>query len=249
AFPINNDALVYSIDLKDKSEMITSLIYEDPYKLILLSRFKKPGVIITKTATTYLSTGYLYWHLLDNNRVVYINTDEDTHTESDGSYYIIHILSIDKREDSEIKVSYDPIPYPEDLSPYLRGPGDPSIDRGFQVDVHLIEQAYRDKKYLPSALFLVVDRNYAFIIQHSIESLPGNSTSSTVERPVDVVNLNTGEHIGTFRFTSGIQAIQNGYGYQIGVDDEGYMAIWKFRLSPAMYGLAEDPDWRNKQEN
>jgi len=240
-FPVNEYEKVYSVRFKNKSEAFISIIHENSQKIVPILHLKEPGVITTKESYGFfLYIGMLYWELLPGRRIIYINTDEDKHDEKIGSYYTIHIISIDSNEDKKIIHQFNPIKYPDNLSKKF------PLGREFPILQKELDKIFKNKKYFPSVEMMTIDGHYAFVFLYKYKDANKKETNNN-ERFVDIFDLNNEKFIGSYIFPSRFNTIKYGYAYDGNRDQEGFAEIRKYKINPIVYGLPEDPDWKTKK--
>lgn len=227
AYPVSVTEKLYTLRLLGESEMFLSLIYESADTLVSLLHVTHPSMIITKKGrliSRYL--GDFLWGVLPGRRIYYINTNEDKHDVQKGSYYTIHVRSIDTNEDIIMTHKFTPFPVPEDFG------------TSKEADMQEFYRIVKKRKYLPSVLILINDRNYIFVNTNYEYEINMEAYKSNKELNVhaDVFDADAGKFIGTFNLGSGFGTIQNGYGYGQFKDDDGFVVISRFKIHPSVYG-------------
>jgi len=228
AYPLSITEKIYTLRLLGEYEMFLLLIYESADNLVCLLHVTHPRIIITSKKGV-LSSQYLgdfLWGVLPGRRIYYVNTDEDKNDGQSGSYYTIHIRSIDTNEDIIITHKFTPFPVPEDFGT--------SKEAGLQEFYSIV----KERKYFPSVFTLTNDRNYIFVYTTFEYEKYKETENSKKEQNVhaDVFDADEGEFIGIFNLRSGFGTIQNGYGYTQLQDDEGFAVIARCKIHPSVYG-------------
>ncbi|KPK89334.1 hypothetical protein AMJ80_09945 [bacterium SM23_31] len=228
AYPVSITEKLYTLRLLGKSEMFLSLIYESADTLFSLLHVPHPRIIITSKKGS-LSSHYLgnfLWGVLPGRRIYYVNTNEDKHDGQTGSYYTIHVRSIDTNEDIVITHKFTPFPVPKDFG------------TSKEADVQEFYRIVKERKYFPSVMLLTNDRNYIFVYT-TFEYEKYEEADNSKQEPnvhADVFDADAGEFIGTFNLRGGFGTIQNGYGYANIHDDEGFSVIARCKIHPSVYG-------------
>ena len=227
------------------SDSYYTFVYENPDTLIKLTHFKMPGAHLGGWDR---SLGLKEWNIIPGRKLVYINTDDDIHDDITGSWYTIHIISLDDFKDTKITHRFSPVSYPEERISYLLNyKTDRTDEMGRRSEISQREKGkkYKERKYLPSAYDMRIDLTYAFVIRYHINKLIGSKESYELE--VDSFDLNAVKYIGSFNLPPTSTFISNGCVYQGTNDKEGFYILRKYKINPIVYGLPEDPDWKTKK--
>lgn len=190
-------------------------------------------ILEKKVLLMYTSEGYpegeLHWEALPGNRLFYQNADEDVFDVEKGSYYTIHVLSLDNGKDISATREFTPVEFPERMTTAPPRKGNP-------FDQHKIDMArvYKEKKYYAAVKIVKVEGRYAFLFP--------NMLSESVQRdplrvPAEVFDLENCQYITTIEFPFYPYVIRNGYAYQLKrTTNDEFAEVNKYRIDPAMYG-------------
>jgi len=226
---INTSEKVYEIAMKDKltGSDITNysvILYENADMVVPLLQTR----LIGRTegfSSLQKSLGELHWEVLPDRRVVYVDANEDTYKKRTGSFYTIHLVSLDGIEVKQITHTFTPVEYPESLK-------NPPEYKGFLESIRKRREreakAFRDKKYYPSIERMKIDGNYAFMFTYF--------ENDDEEILTDVFDLEAGKYITSVYFPFIPADIKNGYAYRRGKSEEGFYVIEKYKINPAVYG-------------
>ncbi|KPK95694.1 hypothetical protein AMJ80_04160 [bacterium SM23_31] len=243
-FFINEIERVYEIRLNDNDpesdiKYYTIILYENENTVKPIVHTIMPGTGATGTPGEYFGT--IQWALIPERKVMYVTPFEDEHNERTVSRFTIHVISLDTFEDTKIYKEYTPILVPEDFKESFinmeKERAQRMSQRGIPVggtsDYKKNVRIYKALKYFPSIYTVRMDRNYAFLFTV-------DRTSTTRMRNENlfayVIDLNTGESTSAAKFLFIPNVINNEYAYWIGVDEEEFPQIEKYRIDPAVYG-------------
>lgn len=243
-FFINEIERVYEIRLQDndpKSDIkyYTIILYEDENMVKQIVHTRMPGTGSTGTPEEYFGT--IQWALIPERKVMYINPFEDEHNKQIVSRFTIHVISLDTFEDTKIYKEYTPVLVPEDFKEMcinmekdrVKMMSQRGIPVGGTSDYEKNIRIYKALKYFPSIYTVRMDRNYAFLFS-------ADRTSTTRMRNENlfayVIDLNTGESTSAAKFPFIPNVIKNEYAYWVGVDEEEFPQIEKYKIDPAVYG-------------
>ncbi|KPK89290.1 hypothetical protein AMJ80_09990 [bacterium SM23_31] len=183
--------------------------------------------------------GGIYWGLITGRKIMYVNTEEDRHIEPSGSFYTVHVLSLDTFEEQEIIHSFTPVILPENVKKRKFSMPSKSdlrkMRRSTQQMFTRMEEVYnflindiKSRQFYPSICGLRIDRDYAFLFL--------NDGKDRKEKLADVIDLDTMKHVTLAEFPFIPASIKNVYVYEIAQDEEGFSEIRKYRIDPAVYG-------------
>jgi len=190
-------------------------------------------ILEKKLLLMYGSTAYpegeIHWEALPGNRLFYQNADEDVFDVEKGSYYTIHVLSLDNGKDISAAREFTPVEFPERMTTAPARKGNP-------LDQHKIDKArvFKEKKYYAAVKIIKVEGRYAFLFP--------NMLSESVQRdplrvPAEVFDLETCQYVTTIEFPFYPYVIRNGYAYQLKMTTQTEFAeIRKYKIDPAVYG-------------
>ena len=224
--PLSKAEKVYEIELEDQQpdadiKYYAVILYENADTIIPLLYTKlteSPNVL------TPYPLGELHWELLHNRKVIYVDSNEDTYNEQTGSFYTIHLLSLDGQEEKQIIREFTPVEYPESLTHPQIGKG---ASESFRRRMEQRAKAYRDKMYNPSIQRMKVDGNYAFMFTYV-----KNDDNAIL---TDVLDLEAGKYVTSVYFQFIPAVIKSGYAYYITTDEKGFAEIMKYKINPAVY--------------
>jgi len=242
AFPVSSTEIIYDVELGSDEEIFFSLIYENTHSLKPLIHIKDPGSVKIP-GLGYSSSGMLgkiYWNILPDRRIVYINTDEDYIDEQKGSYYNIHVLNIDSLSDKQLSHRYTPVQTPERYR-------NSQTQTEIPIPMPLNELSRRTRemvakrKYIPSVDHIQVDRHYLFVyLKYDYDNIDSS-------KHIDIFDLNNYKYVNSINYTNWPGIFQNGYVFKLKDDKNGFLEFRKYKINPTVYGLPEDPDWREKK--
>ena len=250
--PLNETEKIYRINYRDIEpiEWMVSVLYENTDGVIELLNFKRPDSFTSHNLTTYGEIfGSLILDIIPGRRLVYINTDDDRHDEQTGSFYYIHIVSLDTREDKIITRKFDAYEYKEELFEDIL-----QVKRQKNEEEHHKEAVkfFKKNKFYPSIKRMKIDGHYVFIEQYT--SLYSNIKENKWAMAIDIFDLETGKFIKQVIFPIYLlgKTIKNGYLYGTFQerDESGeldFPELRKYKINPVVYGLPEDPDWKKKK--
>ena len=236
---INTTEKVYEIAMKDKltGSDITNysvILYENADAVVPLLQTRLIDIFPTGISLPK-RLGELHWELLPDRRVIYLDANEDTYKKRTGSFYTIHLLSLDGSEVKQITHKFTPVEYPESLKnpPKYERAIDPEYKGVFESSQKRREQkaqAIRDKKYYPSIERMKIDGSYAFMFTYN--------ENSDEEILTDVFDLEAGKYITSVYFPFIPADIKDGYAYKISdyYQTKEFPEIEKYRIDPAVYG-------------
>ncbi|KPK96210.1 hypothetical protein AMJ80_01220, partial [bacterium SM23_31] len=243
---INTDEKVYEIALKNREIIATNTVEDIRRAAEMRNQLTKPdtnySVILYENADTVVPLlqtrsinignvffvpyplGELHWELLPDRRVIYVYANEDIYKERTGSFYTIHLLSLDGIEVKRITRTFTPVEYPESLKKPDEGYKD---SRSYEMQKQLA-QACKEKKFYPSIERMKIDRYYAFMFTYN--------KNDDEEILTDVFDLEAGKYIKSVYFPFVPVAIKNGYAYNRSKNEEDIFTIEKYKIDPAVYG-------------
>ncbi|MFC1513658.1 hypothetical protein ACFL5P_01485, partial [candidate division KSB1 bacterium] len=175
--------------------------------------------------------GELFWDVLTDNKVVYINTDEDYYDNEDGNfYYVIHIVDLNSLKDTKIKRKFNPVKLPEDLNRFIIKTITTAKADNEMKDI------YRKKGFFTSSRLFHLDKDILYVYLY--EGYYRNKFDNSKEKifPTDIFDLNQQKYIKSVIFPEYIFPRNGKYHYDIGTDKEGFPVIKKYRIDPAVYG-------------
>jgi len=233
-YALNESEKVYEVieNIRNENKNYILIFYENNDIVIPLLQCKNPEIFEFSSGISsgiYQSRwlGGVYWELLPDRKIIYINTDEDTHDEKTGSKYTIHLISLDTFEDKKITRQFTPVEFHDELKKS-------SEDRQKEV-----ANLYKDKKYYSSVHSIKVDQKYVFIETGSNIDIYNNR--NITEIAVDLFDFEADTFIKQVNyperpFFSRRNGTKNGYLYVFGSDVEGFAEIRKYKIDPAVYG-------------
>ena len=215
---INTAEKVYEIAFKNKltGSDITNyavILYENADMVVPLLQtrlidFSPTGISLPKLL------GELYWEVLPDRRVIYVDANEDIYKKRTGSFYTINLLSLDGRKVKQITHKFTPVEFPESIQ---------------KIKVPEVK-AIIDKKYYPSIELMKIDRYYAFMFTYN--------KNDDDEILTDVFDLKAGKYITSVYFPFIPDEIKNGHAYKISdyYQTNEFPEIEKYKINPAVYG-------------
>lgn len=247
-YPFNRSEKVYQVDfMNEKANVLyTSIVYEDKNTISELINCKKPSSLLGEenTGVDTPILGLLVWDILPDRRIVYINTDDDEHSEQNGSNYTVHIISIDTHEETKIKQKFIPYEYSEDLiNSRLERSRSRNLSNSNKALFEKYAKILSEKKYNPSIINIKIDGYYAFIYVY--RELTGEESEKidngeNIDRLVDVFDLKRGIFLKQVVFPGFFGAIKNGFAYESAIDKDGFAEIRKYKINQSVY-----EKWKN----
>ena len=237
--PLNKKEKLYKIEymnIQEQKKMI-SVFYENNDGIIEFLNVKKPDSFSTEKYSTNTSDfGSFFLDILSGRRIVYINTDDDRHDEKTGSFYIIHIISLDTREDKQIACKFNSIEYTEDyIEDFYRSAMKPSKVKGevmSEREKHhkALGQFLRKKKFYPSIRRMKIDGQYA--IFELLESQFKNK-----EYILDIIDLEAGKFIKRIMSPTYLlgKTIKNSCLYGIFQEEDEFSEVRKYKIHSSVY--------------
>jgi len=246
--PLNENEMIYYIQVINpvaaKQHIVLIHDNNESIKEILFIKNPRAFMMSGNRAVTSQAIGSFLFSFLSENRFVYINTDDDYHSE-EGSFYVIHILSLDTGEDITIEKEFNPEEYGDDYDSLISAAQ--NRDKSARDAADQLIDFHKEKKYKASVIYIKIDGKYLFV---DLFSKPKDLIDpDSDEILLDVFNLETKKHITRVifpRYFLGAE-IENGYFITFGKDSEGFYEIQKYKINPIVYGLPEDPDWKTKK--
>ncbi|KPK94884.1 hypothetical protein AMJ80_05275 [bacterium SM23_31] len=232
---INTTEKVYEIAFKNKltGSDITNyavILYENADMVVPLLQTR---LINNPMEVGEYRLGELHWELLPDRRIIYLDANEDTYKKRTGSFYTIHLISLDGLEDKQIKHTFTPVEYPESRTTAKKitfGNFSNEDNEIFQRKREREAKAFRDKKYYPSIERMKIDRYYAFMFTYN--------KNDDKEILTDVFDIEAGKYITSVYFPFIPAAIKNGYAYKFSnyMQTDEFPEIEIYKIDQMVYG-------------
>jgi len=204
---------------------ICGLIYENPDTIIVVAHYPIiQGFSIPRKggSSVIMYQGDFEWAFLPDNRVIYTHSTSDRKNDKSHREHILHIFSLETLEKSSISYHYRQIEIPE--SEIKK-----NLEAQYYPEQKSFAKKYLDKtKYYPSLQRMVADRNFLFIFAYH--------QNEKEEYLVDILDINTGQHISSAYFPVITHLIKDGYAYKIKSGRDIFPEIEKYKIHPAVYG-------------
>ena len=229
-YPLNETEKVYLVESTKSSQHFISLLYESPDTLIEIVHCKDPSYAGSGSRTN--AFGGFFFKPLPGRRVIYINTGEDVFDEDEGSYYTMHVVSLDTFEDSIIRRPFNPSLFDKSWIKRIAQRAPPKFRKTVEKDMKYINKI----KYNPSIVTLKNDGNYVFAYKSY------NDDKGILYNDIDIfdINLPSEKYIKSVvvpAFVSRPGVIKNGYYHKVFYTTEtGFPEIRRYKINPSFYG-------------
>ncbi|KPK92204.1 hypothetical protein AMJ80_06800 [bacterium SM23_31] len=215
--PLNETEKIFLIEYRiDNYKSIFSVIYEENDEFVEILSGEVPP-----------AWGSFFLDVLPGRRIVCINTGDDRHDEQTGSFYYIHIVSLDTREDKIITRKFDAHEFTKDDFEQLLQHGKRSNnEKRMEETVEFL----KNKKFDRSVSMVKVDGQYAFIELFKNRNV------------IEIFDLEDAKFIKQVIFPKYItdKTIRNGYFYDIYQEEDefgvlDFPEIRKYKIHPSVY--------------
>ena len=171
--------------------------------------------------------GEVLWCVPNKDKIFYFHTDHDVSYENDIHRYRLNVFRFADYSYEHYDYEYIPVGIPDSILAKEKNLFDSDI---YGTGKNTILKAINDTKYYPPLKKLYTDRNMIFAVTFY--------QNDKGEYLTDVIDAETGEKIQSvyFYISPLPHAIKNGYAYMIGLNDDGFFVIKKYRIDPAVYG-------------
>lgn len=184
--------------------------------------------------------GQLFWELMPDGNIVYVNTMEDEVNERGDSFYTINVIDLSGMVIKQVKHKFNLVNLPEeyfeekswDLPPEMPDKNKKLYEDSEKNKVMLAKA----KKYYASIVTMKVDGNYVFLFPYEEKDNLEESSERDKDRLSDVFNLSAETYITSVRFPFIPYVIRNGYAYEQHVGEDEFTVINKYKINPAVYG-------------
>ena len=202
------------------------LIYENKDSLYVIEDYAAKLSMGKGLFITLGIKGDLLWVVPNKDKIFYLHTDHDVFYENDAHRYRLNVFSFADYSYDDHEYEYHPVSIPDSILAKEKNFYDSDI---YGTGKRTILSAIDDTKYYPPLKKLYTDRNLIFAVTFY--------QNDTGEYFTDVIDAGTGEKIKSvyFYISPLPHAIKNGYAYMIGVNDDGFFVIEKYKINPAVY--------------
>jgi len=171
-------------------------------------------------------TGDLLWDILNENQVIYTQSNKDMIQEANTGKYILNIWSPEFDEITQIIKDYIPVKIPDseikdEFTSFIEANDDETEKF---VRNHLKELDYN----YPAVRWIRTDNNYVFV--------GTNQRNKKDEYLIDVFDANQMLFLSSFYSPFKFDLVKNGYVYRIKSERNEFPVIEKYKIDPAVYG-------------
>ncbi|KPK95946.1 hypothetical protein AMJ80_02635 [bacterium SM23_31] len=235
---LNESEFIYDIAYYTKNNAWFLLIYDNGDSAHVIYHGKAPDVQKTSYAVSgNASLGMVAWDLLNNNKLFYITSEEDTFLNDDYGEFTLHIISLDTYEDKIIKHEFDPMLFPPDLIKH-RLDGISVTSKGYQsLKLHYaeLEKMYSERKYW-GFKGARTDGNYIFIYPR-MKYAEIWAIKETQNQTILAFDVETEKFLPPFTLNRLYRKIYNGYIYDDHDDENGWPQIQVYKLDDELLGI------------
>lgn len=205
------------------------LVYKNGDEVNILAKYESLNSfrIITPKESRLSSTGDLgefHFAVLPEGMIAYTNTGYDIHIDKKEGRYIIHLISLYERKKFELSHTYILQEIPDSV---IDEPLGFTTLPGWEAFEKILRKRLKKAKYLPPLKKLLADGNYLFAFTRATKE---------EETLVDIFDAGAGKYIGSAYFPFIPRVIKNGCAYKLGLDEEGFYIVEKYKINPAVYG-------------
>jgi len=234
---LDSTSIVYELHLENEENgSFRLLLYENESTLVPLHYTKIKGDIRHgRYSYGTWNLGLVFWNILPVNKIIYIDNNEDVYYNEKEGEYTINIVSIYGQRYKKIKRRFIPKKISESaiesVDDRIRNifPGGKGLN--FEIFRRKVINKYKEKQYYPAVQGIIIDNNFVFIELGHFDEKQNILT--------DIYDLDTDTFVGSLYLPMEISTancINNGYSYDIGLDEEGFYVVKKYKLQPAVYG-------------
>lgn len=207
------------------------LVYKNGDEVNILAKYESLNNfrIITPTKAKFSSRddlGKFHFAVLPEGMIAYTNTGYDIHIDKNEGRYIIHLISLYGSKKYELSHKYILQEIPDSVIDKPLGASTGYLDESFEK---IIRKRLKKAKYLPPLKKLLADGNFLFAF---------TCATKEEETLVDIFDAGVGKYIGSAYLPLNPHhcVIKNGCAYQLGLDEEGFCIVEKYKIDPAVYG-------------
>jgi len=229
-------------ELKDDRNLVEvmALVYENADTLIELAEYAPDNIRglremawIAIPGATSMRTVYgegfydLFAVLLPNKHVAFMHTFYDAKEENNEFAYTINIVNLANLQKSQITKSYEPFDIKKELS----------SGRYNEANEKFLKANLEVRKYFPPLSSLLYDRKLLFAV-HDVGPVGKYNLKEgeSFEVLTDIFDVETFTYLRSAYFPDTPEIIKNGYAYNIGVNEDGFIVLEKYKIDPAVYG-------------
>jgi len=253
-YALNESELLFEFTLMKENEPDPSVkgykvvVYENKgsYSIVLMKKISAPPKFNEEISQIFMGIcseilGKLFWELLPDGKIVYVNTMEDEVNEQGDSFYTINVIDLSGRIIKHKKHKFNLVRLPYDyfevnisyLPPTIPDRSKKQIEDREKNKVILAKA----KKYYASIMTMKVDGSYVFLFPYEEKDTQEEYPERDKDRLTDVFNIDEETYVTSVTFPFIPYVIRNGYAYERhygGLDD--FTIINKYSIDPAVYG-------------
>jgi hypothetical protein len=232
--PFEKDEWVAELNFQDENDKYISLIYVNKSKIYEITRFKSPKEFTASNGIRISSSalGYYAWGYIPEKKIIYVNSDEDIHSESEDSYYKINIFDCNTFEKKQITKTFSKRPYNEEfLNKRAKEVKKSDGEKMYKAYLEM-NKLYMKKKYYPSLSYFITDGRYAYV-----RPFISSSDFKMNLYGFDIFDLETGKFVNSINLPfSSYFHIHNQMLYDItNTDKNGYPEIRVYKINPSLF--------------
>jgi len=223
------------------------VVYENKgsYSIVLMKKIVTPPKFNEEISQIVMGIcseilGKLFWELLPDGNIVYVNTMEDEVNEQGDSFYTINVIELSGRAIKQIKHKFNLVNLPEDYFEERSRDLPSGLPASFKKQLEDSEKnkvmLAKAKKYYASIMTMKVDGRYIFLFPYEERNNSEEPSERLKDRRVDVFNLDAGTYVTSVTFPFIPYVIRNGYAYERHRGEDQFTVINKYKIDPAVYG-------------
>ena len=252
-YALNDRELLFEFTLMKENEPNPSVkgykvvVYENKgsYRIVLMKKISAPPKFNEWIAQIVQGIwieilGKLFWELLPDGNIVYVNTMEDEVNEQGDSFYTINVIDLRGNVIKQVKHKFDLVKLPEAYFKeriYRSSRWMPASYKKLREDSEKNKvMLAKDKKYYASIMTMKVDGDYVFLFPYEEKDNLEEPSERHKDRLTDVFNLDAGTYVTSVTFPFIPYVIRNGYAYERHRGEDQFTVINKYKIDPAVYG-------------
>ena len=231
-YALTEDQFVYSLEINIKQEIRYAIIHDTGDSIHLIFHDKRPGTIKDTRGALLKNASYgkLGWGLLNNNKLFYVNSEEDIISNDDYGEFTLHIISLDSYSEKLFKHEFNPVLFPPGYADKVRDLFSAAFVEGNKELFSLQAKAFDERKYWTFAGALG-DGDFIYFYPWKEYPEKNNNIDEQIVVPFDAENE---IFLQPFQLNS-YESIYNGYIFDTGYDKDGFREIRVYKLNEEIY--------------
>jgi len=252
-YALNDSELLFEFTLMKENEPDPSVkgykvvVYENKgsYSIVLMKKISAPPKFNEEIKQIFMGIlpqilGELFWELLPDGNIVYVNTMEDEVNEQGNSFYTINVIDLSGSIIKQIKHKFNLVNLPEDYFEERSRDFPSGMPASFKKQQEDREKnkvmLAKAKKYYASIMTMKVDGSYVFLFPYEEKDNLEEPSERRKDRLTDVFNLDAETYVTSVTFPFIPYVIRNGYAYERHYGQDKFTVINKYKMDPAVYG-------------